>query len=135
MKQRQSGRVVLGAGVLTWRSWVPGLHPVTSEICSSVVLRSLIFFTFFLEATSHYHGLLPRHSLKKFVLQAAALLGKKSFGEGGIVSFRCVAFRLSYVIETTPHKMYFTRQHFLHQFCDRRLQEKKHTCNFQYASY
>lgn len=55
------------------------------------------------------------------------------------VSYRTVSYRtvsyLSYVIKSTPDKMDFTRQHFLHQFCDRRLQEKKKACNFQNASY
>lgn len=45
------------------------------------------------------------------------------------VTLSCVSYRtvfwLSYVIKTTPDKMDFTRQHFLHKFCDRRLQDKK----------
>ena len=40
-------------------------------------------------------------------------------------SYCFFVFRLSYVIETSPHKMYFTRQHFLHQFCNGCLREKK----------
>lgn len=51
------------------------------------------------------------------------------------VSYRTVSYRtvsyLSYVIKSTPDKMDFTRQHFLHQFCDRRLQEKKRHVTFK----
>ena len=60
------------------------------------------------------------------------------------VSFRCVKlscvelrrtvfpveFWPSSVIKTTPDKMDFTRQHFLHKFCNRRLQDKKKNMQF-----